>query len=75
MKTIKLSAGYDIGKGRQLNKKIRERDSQREACYSHCPPWVTAHMPKAVPFEKQHQRLHVAGEPDFTQSPAKSLNK
>lgn len=75
MKTIKLSAGYDIGKGRQLNKKNKGKRQSKRGLLQPCPPWVTAHMPKAVPFEKQHQRLHVAGEPDFTQSPAKSLNK
>lgn len=41
----------------------------------HCYPGATVHTPKAVPSEEQHQRVYTVGEPDFTKSPAKSLNK
>ena len=69
------TARCDISRGRQLNRKNGGRNSQKEPCQIHCSPRVTAHMPKAVSSEEQHQRLHTAGEIVFTKNPAKSLNK
>lgn len=38
-----------------------ERYDQRESCSNHCHPRVIVGIPKAVPPEEQHQRLHTIG--------------
>lgn len=51
------------------------KETVEESPARHCYPRVTVHMPKTVPSEEQRQRLHTVGEPDFTKSPTKSLNR
>ena len=38
-----------------------ERYNQRESCSNHCHPRVIVGIPKAVPPEEHHQRLHTIG--------------